>query len=54
MLTTIVLSGGINLEKLLFTPENFNQRATNQTRLDTQYQEAARCPELCIDSLLQR
>lgn len=26
MFRTIVLSGGCNLEKLLLTPENFNQR----------------------------
>lgn len=54
MLTTIVLSGGGNLEKLLLTPENFNQRANKTLHQKPQYQEAAPYPELLIDSLLQR
>lgn len=45
VLTTIVLRGGSNLEKLLLTLEKLNQRANK---------EAFPFPELLIDSLLQR
>lgn len=52
VLTTIVLNGGGNLEKLLLTLENFNQRPNKQTRLDTESHNFRKQPPALNCSLI--